>query len=116
MSLQPPSDDEMRQVFLMIQQATNPALNLTEAQQAEYEMVGMIKQTFNVDDMLRRIADLSENKDNRTKAEVFGSAVISQMLDLNMVAFRNNVEKLYAIHLVAHSFATFERYLEQGEL
>jgi hypothetical protein len=117
MGLHQPDPEEMDQIAKILNQALNPMAKMDEDQKAEIELMSIVHQSFNFDNALRRMADLSEKKAKRTKAEIFAAGVITALVTGGYISpFPNRITELSALHTIAHWFKTFERYLEQGEV
>jgi hypothetical protein len=116
MELREPSPEEMKQIAMILQQAMDPTAGMTWDQKAEMELLTLVNNSFDSDDTLHRMANLSKGKGNRTRAEVFAAGAIGALEAQEMVRFPNRISQLYSVHLVAHWFHTYERHLEQGEV
>lgn len=115
MELRPASGDDMEKIAMILQQAMDPTKNMSEAEKAQLELLSIVQQSFDFDNtVLRRMADLSEGKAERDKAEIFASGVISALQSAGYISFPNRITQLSTLHTIAHWFKTYERYLEQG--
>jgi hypothetical protein len=108
--------ETLRQVFMVIQQALDPTASLDEEEKAQVQLLTMIENSFDGDQALRNIADISTGVRKTTAAEIFAGGIMVSLMRSGVIAPHHNITNLYLRQLISYWLQMYEKYINGEEI